>query len=141
MAFKTALYDLKTEWYKALDGVISVPVYKDAVPISASGNFVLIRSDGSTSGDLNNSAFFQSAIILVDIFTKFATIGNSKIAYDIAQEIYDEIILSPNSFGITIPNHQITQITVQSETELYEDDGAEKTFRLIQRFEHILNQN
>lgn len=141
MAFKTALYDLKTEWYKTLDGAISVPVYKDAVPISESGNFVLIRSEGSTTGDLNNSAFFQSAIILIDIFTKFATIGNSKIAYDIAQEIYDEVILNPNSFAITIPNHQITQITVQSETELYEDDGAEKTYRLIQRFEHILNQN
>lgn len=141
MAFKTALYDLKTEWYKALDGVISVPVYKDAVPISQNGNYVLIRSEGASQTELNNSAFFQSAIIVIDIFTKFATIANSKIAYDIAQEIYDEIILSPNSFGITIPSHQITQITVQSETELYEDDGAEKTYRLIQRFEHILNQN
>ena len=141
MAYKTALYDLKTEWYQVLNGAISVPVYKDAVPLSESGNYVLIRSEGSTSGDMNNSAFFQSAIIIVDIFTKFATIGNSKTAYDIAQEIYDEVILSPNSFAITIPNHQITQITIQSETELYEDDGSEKTFRLIQRFEHFLNQN
>lgn len=141
MAFKTALYDLKTEWYKALDGVISVPVYKDAVPLNENGNYALIRSEGSTSTKLNNSAFFQSAIIIVDILTKFATLGNSKIAYDIAQEIDDEIILSPNSFGITLPNHQITQITVQSETELYEDDGSEKVFRLILRYEHILNQN
>jgi hypothetical protein len=141
VAFKTAIYDLKTEWYKALDGVISVPVYKDSVPLSENGNYVLIRSEGSTSTELNNSAFFQSAIIIVDIFTKFANIGNSKTAYDIAQEIDDEIILSPNSFGITLPNHQITQITVQSETELYEDDGAEKTFRVIIRYEIILNQN
>lgn len=141
MAFKTALYDLKTEWYKALDGVISVPVYKDAVPLSQNGNYVLIRSEGSTQTDLNNSAFFQSAIIVVDILTKFATLGNSKTAYDIAQEIYDEIILGPNSFGITIPDHQITQITIQSETELYEDDGSEKLFRLLLRYEHILNQN
>lgn len=141
MAFKTALYDLKTEWYKALDGVISVPVYKDAVPLNENGNYALIRSEGSTSTELNNSAFFQSAIIIVDILTKFATLGNSKIAYDIAQEIDDEIILSANSFGITLPNHQITQITVQSETELYEDDGSEKVFRLILRYEHILNQN
>ena len=141
MAFKTALYDLKTEWYKTLNGDLSVPVYKDSVPLSENGNYVLIRSEGSTSGDLNNSAFFQSAIIVVDILTKFANIGNSKTAYDIAQEIDDLIILSPNSFGITLTNHQITQITVQSETELYEDDGAEKTFRLLLRYEHILNQN
>ena len=141
MAFKTALYDLKTEWYKALNGELSVPVYKDSVPLSENGNYVLIRSEGSTSGDLNNSAFFQSAIIVVDILTMFANIGNSKTVYDIAQEIDDLIILSPNSFGITLTNHQITQITVQSETELYEDDGAEKTFRLLLRYEHILNQN
>ena len=141
MAFKTALYDLKTEWYKALNGELSVPVYKDSVPLSENGNYVLIRSEGSTSGDLNNSAFFQSAIIVVDVFTIFANIGNSKTAYDIAQEIDDLIILSPNSFGITLTNHQITQITVQSETELYEDDGSVKTFRLLIRYEHFLNQN
>lgn len=141
MAFKTALYDLKTAWYQALNGMISVPVYKDAVPLSENGNYVLIRSEGSTSGDLNNSAFFQSAVIICEVYTKFQNIGNSKVAYDIAQEIDDEVITSPNSFGITLTNHQITQITVQSETELYEDDGSEKTFRLILRYEHFLNQN
>jgi len=141
MAFKTVSYDLKTEWYKTINGAISVPVYKDAVPLNENGNYVLIRSEGAGQTDLNNSAFFQSAIIIVDILTKFANIGNSKTAYDIAQEIYDEVILSPNSFGITLPDHQITQITVQSETELYEDDGAEKIFRLIIRYEHFLNQN
>jgi hypothetical protein len=141
MAFKSVSYDLKTEWYKALNGVISVPIYKDSVPLSESGNYALIRSEGANQTDLNNSAFFQSAVIVVDILTKYQTIGNSKTAYDIAQEIYDEIILSPNTFGITLPNHQITQITVQSETELYEDDGSEKIFRLILRYEHFLNQN
>lgn len=141
MAFKTALYDLKTEWYKTLDGAISVPVYKDAVPITENGNHVLIRSEGSNQTDLNNSAFFQSAIIIVDVLTKFATLANSKVAYQIAQEIYDLIILSPNSFGISIPDHQITQITIQSETELYEDDGSEKVYRYIIRYEHFINQN
>lgn len=140
MAFKTALYDLKTEWYKTLNGVISVPVYKDSVPISQTGNHVLIRSEGSNQTELNNSAFFQSAVIIVDIITVFSSMANSKIANEIAQEIYDEIILSPNSFSITIPNHQITQITIQSETELYEDDGSEKIFRYIIRYEHFLNQ-
>ena len=45
MAFKSALYNLKTEWYKTLDGQLSVPVYKDAVPLTESGNYVLIRSE------------------------------------------------------------------------------------------------
>lgn len=139
--FKTALYDLKTEWYKTLDGSISVPVYKDAVPITETGNYVLIRSESASQTNLNNSAFFQSAVIIVDILTKFNTLANSKVASQIAQEIYDLVILSPNSFGITIPDHQITQITIQSETELYDDDGAGKIYRYIIRYEHFINQN
>jgi len=141
MAYKNALYQLKTEWYQVLNGQISVPVYKDAVPLTESGNYVYIRAEGSTDRELNNSAFFRSAVIVVDIFTKFATIGNSKTAYDIAQEIDDLVILSPNSFGITLTDFQVTQITVQSETELYEDDGSEKIFRVVKRYEHFLNQN
>lgn len=141
MAYKNALYQLKTEWYQALNGQLSVPVYKDAVPLSENGNYVYIRAEGSTDRELNNSAFFRSAIIVIDIFTVFATIGNSKTAYDIAQEIDDIIILSPNSFGITLADFQITQITVQSEAELYEDDGSEKVFRVVKRYEHIINQN
>lgn len=140
MAFKEVLYDLKTEWFQLLNGQLSVPVYKDAAPISADGNYVLIRSEGSTNTDTTNSGFFRSAIIVVDIITQFPVIGNSKTAYDIAQEISDLAILSPNSFGITLPNHQITQITLQSEDEIYEDDNSEKLFRLIKRYEHFINQ-
>lgn len=140
MAFKEVLYDLKTEWFQTLNGSLSVPVYKDAAPITEDGNYVLVRSEGSTNTDLNNSAWFRSAVIVVDINTYFPVIGNSKVAYDIAQEIDDLILSTPNSFGISLPNHQITQITLQSEDELYEDDNSVKIFRLIKRFEHFLNQ-
>jgi len=47
MAYKNALYQLKTEWYQTLNGDISVNVYKDAVPITETGNYVLIRAEGS----------------------------------------------------------------------------------------------
>lgn len=140
MAFKEVLYDLKTEWFQTLNGVLSVPVYKDAAPLNEDGNYVLIRSEGSTNTDTTNTGFFRSAIIVVDIVTRFPVIGNSKTAYDIAQEIDDLILLSPNSFGISLTNHQITQITLQSEDELYEDDNSEKIYRNIKRFEHFLNQ-
>lgn len=140
MAFKEVLYDLKTEWFQTLNGALSVPVYKDAAPITEEGNYVLIRSEGSTNTDTTNTGFFRSAVIVVDINTQFPVIGNSKVAYDIAQEIDDLILLSPNSFGLLLANHQITQITLQSEDELYEDDNSVKIFRLIKRFEHFLNQ-
>ena len=140
MAYKEVLYDLKTEWFQLLNGQLSVSVYKDAAPLSADSNYVLIRSEGSTNTDTTNSGFFRSAIIVVDILTVFPVIGNSKTAYDIAQEISDLVLLSPNSFGVTLPNHQITQITLQSEDEIYEDDNSEKIFRLVKRYEHFVNQ-
>lgn len=140
MPFKEVLYDLKTEWFQTLAGQLSVPVYKDAAPISAEGNYVLIRSEGSTNTDTTNTGFFRSAVIVVDINTEFPVIGNSKTAYDIAQDISDLIMVSPNSFGISLTYHEITQITLQSEDELYEDDNSVKIFRLIKRFEHFLNQ-
>ena len=140
MAYKEVLYDLKTEWYQALNGNLTVPVFKDSAPLSADGNYVLIRAEGSTNTDLNNSAFFRSAIIVVDIVTKFPVIGNSKNANDIAQDINDLILTSPNTFTISLTNHQITQITLQSEDEIYEDDNSQKIYRNIKRYEHILNQ-
>jgi hypothetical protein len=139
VAYSEVLYDLKTEWFKLLNG-ISLPVYKDSVPINQITNYVLIRAEGSTDTGITNSGFFRSAVIVVEINCKNPTIGNSVTAYQVAQEISDLILLSPNTFGITLTNHQITQITLQSEDELYEDDGSTKIFRVIKRYEHFLNQ-
>lgn len=140
MAFKEVLYDLKTEWFQLLNGQLTVSVYKDAAPIEAEGNYVLIRSEGSTNTDTTNTGFFRSAVIVTDIVTQFPVIGNSKTAYEIAQDINDLVLLSPNTFGVTLPSHQITQITLQSQDEVYEDDNSEKIFRLINRYEHFINQ-
>jgi len=139
VAYSEVLYDLKTEWFKLLNG-ISLPVYKDSVPINQITNYVLIRAEGSTDTGITNSGFFRSAVIVVEINCKNPTIGNSVTAYQVAQEISDLILLSPNTFGISLTNHQITQITLQSEDELYEDDGSTKIFRVIKRYEHFLNQ-
>lgn len=142
MAYKSPLYDLKTGWYLQIKNyVIGPAVYKDAVPLNVNTNYILIRSEGLTQTELNNSAFFTNAIIIVEIVTKFANIGNSKNAYDLLNEINTIMLPTPNTNPIIIADHQVMQITVQSETEIYEDDGAEKLFRLIVRYEHILNQN
>lgn len=142
MAYKSVLYDLKTAWYTQIKNLVTNrTVYKDAVPLSENGNYILIRSEGASQTDLNNSAFFQSAIIVLDIVTKFTNIGNSKIAYDILNEINTVFLPTPNTNILVLADHQVTQITVQSESEFYEDDGGGKIFRLVVRYEHILNQN
>lgn len=142
MGYKSVLYDLKTQWYTQIKNLVTNrTIYKDAVPLSENGNYILIRSEGASQTDLNNSAFFQSAIIVLDIVTKFTNIANSKVAYDILNEINLILIPSPNSNIFVLPDHQVTQVTIQSESEFYEDDGGGKVFRLLVRYEHILNQN
>lgn len=142
MVYSSPLYDLKTAWYtELLSHVAGSGIYKDAVPLNEYRNYVLIRSEGNTQSEVNNSAFLSTAIIVLEIVTKFTNIGNSKAAYDILNTINSVMIPTPNSNPLVLPNHQVLQINVQSETEIYEDDGASKLFRLIVRYEHILNQN
>lgn len=141
MAYKNSIYQLKTQWYAALNGVITTPVYKDAVPLNEAQNYVLIYSDGSSDAGVTNSGFFRSVVIVVEIVTKFANMGNSKLANEIAEQIDLVVMQSPNTYGISLPNFNITQITIQSENEIYDDDGDEKVFRLIKRYEHFINKN
>ena len=140
MAFKPVLYDLKTAWYNAIAGNLSVSVYKDAVPLTENGAYVVIRSEGSTDTGPTNSGWFRSAIIITEIVIPFRTIGNSVQANTVSQEIDNIILQGITTYGISLPNHQITQISLQSESELYDDDGSQKYFSLIRRYEHFLNQ-
>lgn len=140
MAFKSPISDLKTAWYNALKSVMPVTVYKDSVPLNENEGYIVIRSDGSTDLGPTNSGYFRSAVILVEIVIPFKTIGNSILATQISQSIDNIILTGIASYGISLPNHQITQITLQSETEVYDDDGSQKYFSLIRRYEHFLNQ-
>lgn len=140
MAFKPVLYDLKTAWYNAIKSSLSISVYKDAVPLTENGAYVVIRSEGSTDTGATNSGWFRSAIIITEIVTPFRTVGNSVLTNTVAQQIDNIILTGIASYGISLPNHQITQITLQSETEVYDDDGSQKYFSLIRRYEHFLNQ-
>lgn len=133
---------LKYAYWNRLTGQLpSFEIYKDAVPIDVDGNYILIRGEGHTSTELNNSAFFRSSVIIVEIVTKFATMANSSVAHDIADDIQYLILMDSNQpFTNSLADFTITQITLQSEDEIYEDDGAEKIFRIVQRYENTLTQ-
>jgi L-asparaginase II len=120
---------------------VNIEIYKDAVPIDITGNYVLIRGEGNTSTELNNSAFFRSSVIIVEIVTKFATMANSTTAHDISEDVQSAILTNTyEPFMVNLADFIITQITLQSEDEIYEDDGAEKIFRIVQRYENTLTQ-
>lgn len=136
MAYKNPVYDLTTAYYDLLNG-ISVDVYKEQAPTDIATDFVLIRAESQSTPEKNNSAFFTSVIVIVEIVTFFNTSINSKTLNDIDEEINNLIFPSENSFGITLTNHQINDIRLQSSSYLPEDG----VYRKILRYENIVNQN
>lgn len=137
MAYKNPVYDLTTAYFNLLDGVISVDVFKEQAPIDRSTNYVLIRAESQSTPEKNNSAFFSSVIVIVEIVTFFNTSITTKPLNDIDEEINELIFPTHNSFGISIADHQVTDITLQSSSYLPEDG----VFRKVLRYENIVNQN
>jgi hypothetical protein len=87
-----------------------------------------------------NSGWFKSVVIVVEIVTKFPVICDTSVASSYAQTVNNAVMYWPNEFNLPIQNHLITQITLQSQDEIYEDNDSEKIFRIIKRFEHFLTQ-
>ena len=140
MAYNEAIYELKEAWYKRLDINFAIPVFKDGVPATQDGNYVVVRSDGLTDLGPTNSGWFKSVVIVVEIVTKFPVICDTSVASSYAQTVNNAVMYWPNEFNLPIQNHLITQITLQSQDEIYEDNDSEKIFRIIKRFEHFLTQ-
>lgn len=141
MGYKNPIQDITTEWFNLLDGVISVPVYKETVLPSENGNYVVIRAEGQTTTK-NHSGFFTNAVIIVEVVTKFSQAVDTSVCDDIDNEITELVFPTPNTFGIgNTTNHQITDINLQSASYLSEDDGTKKYYTKISRYEHSINQN
>ena len=141
MGYKNPIQDITTEWFNLLDGVISVPVYKETVLPSETGNYVVIRTEGQTTTK-NHSGFFTNAVIIVEVVTKFNQAVDTSVCDEIDNEITELVFPTPNTFGIgNTANHQITDINLQSASYLSEDDGTKKYYTKISRYEHSINQN
>lgn len=141
MGYKNPIQDITTAWFNLLDGVISVPVYKETVLPSEQGNYVVIRAEGQTTTK-NHSGFFTNAVIIVEVVTKFTHAVDTSVCDEIDNDITELVFTSPNTFGISnTTNHQITDINLQSSSYLSEDDGSGKYYIKISRYEHSINQN
>lgn len=139
MGYKNPIQDITTAFYSLISG-ISVPVYKESVPISEDGNHVIIRAESQTTTK-NNSAFISSAVILIEIVTLFETIVDRSQVDSIDNEITELLFTSPNTYGInSTANHKITDIELQTSSYLHDSDGVKRYYSKISRYEFFINQ-
>ncbi len=139
MGYKEPIQDLTTAFYQLIDG-ISVPVYKESVPESEVGNYVVIRAESQVT-EKNNSAFFTSAVIITEVVTQFQTVVDRSIVDGINNEITELLFPTPNTYGITqTTNHQITDIQLQTTSYLHDSDGVKRYYSKISRYEFFINQ-
>jgi hypothetical protein len=139
MGYKNPIQDLTTAFYNLIDG-ISVPVYKESVPIGEDGNHVIIRAESQTTTK-NNSGFFTDAVILTEVVTVFETIVDRSVVDSIDNEITELLMPTPNTYGInSTDNHQVTNIQLQTSSYLHDSDGVKRYYSKISRYEFFINQ-
>lgn len=135
MAYKNPLYDLADAYYDLLNNVISVDVFKDQIPTDRAINCVLIRQEGLTT-EKNKQLFLTTPIVIIDIITFFNAAINSKACNDIDEEINELIFPTENTHSISIPDHHISTVKLQTSNDIREDG----VYRRILRYEHLINQ-
>lgn len=137
MGYTNPVYDITTAWFTALDGQISVPVYKEMAPQSETGNYVIIRPESQTTTK-NKGGFFSTVVIICEIVTVHNTTVNTKTVNDIDSEITAIILPTPSTNGL-ITDCKVSTINLQTANYLLED--ADKLYySKISRYEHLINQ-
>jgi hypothetical protein len=138
MGYKNPTYDIVTAWFNELDGAISVPVYKEMAPNGTTGNYVIIRPESQTTSK-NKGMFISTVVIIVEVVTEHKVTVNTKTVNDIDEEITEIIFPTPSTHAISLTDHKVSTINLQTATYLLED--ADKLYySKISRYEHFLNQ-
>lgn len=141
MGYKNPIEELTTEWYDLINGVSGIlSVYKETVSSLEEDNYVIIRAEGQNTTK-NHSGFFSNVVIIVEIVTKFNVSVDTSIVNTIDNIITELVFPTPNTFGIPdLTNHQIIDISLESSNYVSEDDGSNKYYTKISRYNHSLNQ-
>lgn len=127
-------------WYELLDGNTSVSVYRTDVPISETGNYILLRIE-SDSDTPNNHKFISNPVIITEVVTKFVTMIDDSLAATIDGEIAALLYSSPAQHNLPAQEDiQITSVQRRDATYLPEDDGTNRYYRLITRNVHRVEQ-
>lgn len=124
-------------YYDALNGEISVDVYKVNAPMNESGNYVVIYVEGGT--DASNKKYkAENTVVVVDVVTKFHNSIDPDVADDIDEEI-EQILLPTQGARLLASNIQNLNLKRESYNYLTESDG--KTYRKVSRWTQRINHS
>lgn len=128
---------IRQAYYDALDGNISVNVYKEDVPFDEANHHVVIRIESETDGT-HKAGFVTNPIVITDVIGVFT----SSIDPDVVDDIDGEIraILKPDvSATLVSSGVLISNIRPVTSTIISEDDGTKRYYRKITRWEQRIS--
>lgn len=123
---------IRQAYYDALDG-ISVPVYKEDVPMDEKGHHVVIRVESETDSS-HKSGFVTNPIVVTDVCGVFGNEIDPDVVDEIDSEIREILLPDVGSRSLVSSGIQIVNIKPESSTSFGEDDGTKKYYRKITRW-------
>jgi len=136
---------LRNAWYALLNGGIiynsvAVDVYKEDVPETEDGHYVLIRAESEI--DTSNKQNFRSdSVVIVDIVTSFENNVNSSVVESIDGQIQALIFNGPPLNRLSVQSGmQIINVKAETTSYLPQEDGSKKFYRKVSRYRHTIFQ-
>lgn len=126
---------LMDSWQELIDGVISVPVFKEgSVPEEIEENYVELRAESENEDDTKHS-FDSDNIVITDIVTMFNVSVDRSVCESIDNEIKTRVRPTTQSHGL-MDQSGIQILAVYPETTNYveEYDSGKKYYRKIVRY-------
>lgn len=124
---------IRQAYYDALNGNISVNVYKEDVPETEGGHHVVIRVESETRGG-HKKGFITNPVVVVDVVGVFTNSVDPDVVDDIDDEVRAIIKPDVNTRTFNVSGIQISNIKAESSSLLREDDGTQAFYRKITRW-------
>lgn len=124
---------IRKAYYDALNGNISVNVYKEDVPESESMHHVVIRVESETDSS-HSSGFVTNPIVITEVVGVFSNSIDPDVIDDIDGQIRAIVLPDIGGGPFVVSGIQIQVIKPESSTMLQEDDGVKRYFRKITRW-------
>ena len=132
---------LQTAYFTALNGNITsrgnnVPVYDSGPPSETPYPYILLSTMDSTEGRGCRSSTSTEDTILIDIVTASqGNTGGKKQSHEISDQVLQ--IVHPD---LEVLGFQNLGVSLESSTTLTEISGADKIYRKLLRFRHLIFQ-
>lgn len=126
---------LMDSWQELIDGVISVPVFKEgSVPEETDSHYVELRAEGENEDDTKHS-FRSDNIVLTDIVTVFNMAVDRSRCEEIDNEIKQLIRPAHGVHGLLAQDGmQILSVYPETTNYFEEYDSGKKYYRKIVRY-------